>query len=109
MEIDKLIGQQIYVRTSELFSVPTYAVIRAVDMDSKALLLEFTSPVHIGTQTYVVAVAYPRLQRDDLNVLLSTGVIGCAVTCVPCDRFDSLKPFDLSWWRGGGAVIAGGT
>jgi hypothetical protein len=106
MDINQLLGRPVHVRGADLFMVPVAAVIRTIDPDSKSLHLEFMPPVQIGAQTYPFAVAHPRLQRDDLDVLLRSGVLGCAITCVPQDRYDAAKPFDLSWWRGGGAVVA---
>lgn len=105
MNLNQLIGRQVHGRATEFFGPPFAAVIRAIDPDSKSLLLEFVPPVQIEAQAYPFAVAHPRLQRDNLGVLLRDGVLGCAVTCVPLDRHDSARPFDLSWWRGGAAAI----
>jgi hypothetical protein len=106
MDVNQFVGRQVHVRGADLFGLPVAAVIRAIDSDSKSLLLEFASPAQIDAQIYPFAVARPRLQRDDLAVLLTSGVLGCAVTCVPDDRFNPTKPFDLGWWRGGGAFVA---
>jgi len=105
MDINQLIGRQVHVRATDLFDAPVAALIRAIDLDSKSLFLEFVAPAQVGARTYPFAVARPRLQRDRLSVLLSSGTLGCAVTCIPRDRYDAAKPFDLSWWRGGGAGI----
>lgn len=106
MDVNQLVGRQVHVRGADLFGASVAAVIRAIDPDSKSLQLEFMPSAQIGSQTYTFAIAHPRLQRDDLAVLLSSGVLGCAVTCVPLDRYDPAQPFDLSWWRGGAAAIA---
>lgn len=106
MDVYQLVGRQVCVCSAELFGASAAAVIRATDPDSKSLLLEFLPPVVIGAQVYDFAIAHPRLQRDDLVVLLRMGVLGCAITCVPSERHDPACPFDLGWWRGGGAVIA---
>jgi hypothetical protein len=106
MDAYQLVGRQVYVCSAEFFGASAAAVIRATDPDSKSLLLEFLLPVVIGTQVYDFAVAHPRLQRDNLAVLLRKGVLGCAITCVPSERYDPASPFELGWWRGGGAVIA---
>lgn len=106
MDIYQLLGRQVQVCNPEFLGASAAAVIRATDPHSKSLLLEFVPVVVIGAQAYTFAVAHPRLQRDDLGVLLTKGVLGCAVTCVPTERHDPARPFDLSWWRGGGAIIA---
>jgi hypothetical protein len=106
MDLKQLVGRTIHVRGADLFGAPVAAAIRAIDPDSNSLLLEFVAPAQIGAQTYPFAVARPRLQLDDLGVLLCRGTLGCAITCVPHDRYDAAKPFDLNWWRGEGATIA---
>lgn len=105
---NELVGRQVNLRGPDpnLFGAPAAAVIRATDPTSRALLLEFMSPIQIGGNTYPFAVASPRLQCDDWKVLISSGRLPCAVTFVPRDRYDPEKPFDLSWWRGGGAALA---
>ena len=107
MSANKLLGRQVRVRADALFAgaaVP--AVIRTIDLDASSMLLEFVPPARTGEVTYAFAVARARLERDDLETLLSEGVLGCGVTCIPHDRYDRANPFDLGWWRGGGAAIA---
>jgi hypothetical protein len=102
---NQLIGRQVHIRAAELSGVTVAAVIRAVDPESLSLLLEFVLPAQIGPPTYPYAVARPRLERDDLGTLLDSGILGCGIVCVPPDRYDPARPFDLSWWRGGGAAV----
>lgn len=106
MDINRLTGRQVDVLFIDFLGGTVAAVIRAIDAEAPALLLEFASPVQIGEKVYPFAVARPRLECSDFTVLLSTEVLGCGVTCIPRDRYDPTKPFDLSWWRGGGAAIA---
>jgi len=105
MDVNQLIGRQVRVCAVD-FGSPANAVIRSLDLDSNSLLLEFAQPVRIGAQSYLFAVARPRLKRDHLDTLLRDKLLGCALTCVPQERYDASNPFDLSWWRGGGAAIA---
>lgn len=107
MSVNQLLGRQVRVQADGLFSVAAArAVIRAIDWDSSSLLLEFVPPVRVGAVICEFAVAHARLECDDLKILLRKGVLGCGVTCIPPDYYDPAKPFDLSWWRGGGAAIA---
>jgi len=106
MKANQLIGRSVRVLADDLFGTSVNAVIRLIDQGSKSMLLEFELPVKLGEQTYSLAVARLRLERDDLDTLLTNGSVGCGVTCVSNDRYDPAKPFDLSWWRGGGAAIA---
>lgn len=74
------------------------------DLDQK-ILLALALPLIVANVTYSHAVISPRLAKDGIDTLLGKGLLGCAVTWVPVARFDLNKPFDVSWWRGGGAAI----
>lgn len=106
MDVQQLVGRHVRVRSWDLFGAPVDAVVQAIEVDSKSLLLEFVVAAQIGAHTYPLAVAHPRLLRDDLGILVREGVLGCALTCVPREHYDATRPFDLSWWRGGAAAIA---
>jgi len=105
MELSQLVGRQVHLRAAELSGVTVAAVIRAVDPETSSLLLEFVPPAQNGSRTYPFAIARPRLERDGLGTLLDSGTLGCGIVCVPEDRYDPARPFDLGWWRGGGAAI----
>ena len=100
-----LVGRHVRVLASDLFENSTQAKIAAVDTDSNSLLISFEPEAEIGSQKYPFAIARPRLQGDDVASLISCGVLGCAMTCIPWDRYNASNPFDLSWWRGGAAAI----
>lgn len=101
----QLIGSQVRVLAVDLFEVAVPAIIRATDDGYTALLLEFVPPVQADGVKYKFAVARARLARDDLETLLRDGKIGCGLICIPPNRYDHNKPFDVSWWRGGGSAI----
>jgi hypothetical protein len=105
MDANHLVGRQVHVHASELFGVTVVAVVRALDLDAQLMLLEFVPSAQSGLQTYPFAIVRPRLERDDFRTLVDSGVLGCGITCIPKDRYNPAKPFDLSWWRGGGAAI----
>lgn len=105
MDINQLVDRRVKVRSAQLFSNAVTVAIRDVDPDTSSLLLEFLLPAQVGQETYRFAVARPRLEGDDLEMLLKSGVLGCGITCIPQDHFDVAQPFNLSWWRGGGAAI----
>lgn len=100
-----LIGQNVKVRANDFIQMDLAARIIDVSEPDRKLLLDLGAPITISGVTYTHAIASPRLARDDLNVLLSNRVLGCAVTWVPKDRFDQRHPFDLAWWRGGAAAV----
>lgn len=100
-----LLGRDVKVRANDFIQMDLAARITDVSEHAGKLLLDLGAPITISGVTYTHAVASPRLARDDLNVLLSDGVLGCAVTWVPKDRFDQSNPFDLAWWRGGAAAV----
>lgn len=100
-----LIGRDVKVRANDFIQMDLAARITDVSEHVRKLLLDLSTPITITGVTYTHVIASPRLARDDLNVLLSNGVLGCAVTWVPKDRFDKSNPFDLAWWRGDAAAV----
>jgi hypothetical protein len=109
MDIKPLIGRKVHIRDldNDLYGPNgCWAVIRDVDLNIESLLLAFENSLNVGNQRYLFAVASPRHESVGLDVLVSGGVIGCGVTLIPSDRFDSKNPFDVSWWRGGPATTS---
>ncbi len=100
-----LIGRQVKVRSNDFIPRDLSARITYASEHERKLLLELNIPITIAGVTYTHAVASSRLARDDLNVLQRSGVLGCAVTWVPNDRFDKMRPLDITWWRGGAAAV----
>lgn len=98
-------GRGVKVRANEFIQTELAARVADVNEHDQKLLLNLATPLTISGVTYLYAIASPRLTSDDLNVLLSNGVLGCAVTWVPKNRFDHSNPFDLAWWRGGAAAV----
>jgi hypothetical protein len=95
----------VIIKANDFFSSDLPAYVRGASDHEQKILLEFDQPLVIGNVTYSHAVISPRLARDDIRRLSNKGALGCAVTWVPAGRFDSNKPFDVSWWRGGGAAV----
>lgn len=104
--VKSLIGQHIFIRGNEFVDQVLSARVTAVDEGNQKLLLEFESPLISNGMSYSRAVASPRLSKDSIHLLLLGGVLGCSVTWVPDGKYNSSKPLDLSWWRGGAAAIA---
>lgn len=106
MNTKLLLDRPVRIRAHDLLTAPATAIVRIIDVASSSMLLELIPPIQIDEVTYSFAVARVRLEHDDLETLLTTGVLGCAVTFVPDGRYNAARPFDLSWWRGGGATVA---
>lgn len=100
-----LLGRDVKVRADGLINSDSFARVINISEHERKLLLELAAPITISGVIFTHAIVSPRLARDDLNVLLDKGVLGCALTWVPKERFDQTKPLDLSWWRGGPAAI----
>jgi hypothetical protein len=102
----EIIGRRTIIRSNDFVERTLTGRIRAVDSVSDSVLLEFDEPVVVGDATYLFAIASARLERDSLDSMLREGHLSSAVTWIPRGRYNPLQPFDLSWWRGGGAAIA---
>lgn len=101
----KLIGRSVIVRANDFVDAQLCACVRFVDPATNSLLLEFDFPHKSGGTAFSHAVASSRLQRDSLDTLISSGVLASAITWIPDFRYNPDSPFDLNWWRGGGAAI----
>jgi len=100
-----LVGKRILVRGNEFEDKDLPAMIVVVDEEKQKLLLELDEPLINRSTTYRHVVASPRLRKDSIDLLVSGGILGCTVTWVPDEKYNSSAPTDLSWWRGGGAAI----
>jgi hypothetical protein len=70
-----------------------------------SILIRLIEPVHFRSATWVFFTASPRHEGTSLADLSAGRDVGWNLTGVPADRLPS--PFDLSWWRGGGAALIG--
>ena len=100
-----LLGSQAIIRGNDFVAQDLNVVIVTIGADNKTVLLKLDVPLKYASTTYRYAVAAPRLSKDDLGVLAVDGVLGCSVTWVPDEKYNSNEPMDLSWWRGGAAAI----
>ena len=107
MDIKQLVGNKVRILENDLFEKSNVAIIRAIDVDNKSLLLEVSFQKQVDQQTPVFVVAQVRYCNNDLSNLIAGNVLHCNLTCIPRDRYNLEKPFDLSWWRGGDTIIAG--
>lgn len=91
-------------------SGPFAAAVVAVGHDTKAssqdlLLLKLVTPIsHRGTICEYF-VAGERSDRDRLADLLRGKTINCTLTRVSAEHALTNNPVDLSWWRGGIALL----
>lgn len=77
-----------------------------IGVKESTVSLKLATAVHLPKETecrHLVASA--RHENTSLDDILSGKPVPCALTLVPLDKFDPLNPCDVSWWRGGGAVI----
>jgi hypothetical protein len=107
MNPNDLLGRQILIHGSfePPFDTSVVAVIQTVDLNSDSLQVKLISPLQIRGQLYPFAITSPHLHGQNLKMFLDKGYLGCSITCVSQDHYNSAHPFDLSWWRGGPAAI----
>lgn len=73
----------------------------------KSLLIKLLEPFEYKKVNCEYFVANPRHEGDSYNDLLRGKSIFSSLTRIPSENADSENPFDLSWWRGGVALIGG--
>lgn len=100
-----LVGSKVIVRGNEFIDQDIGASIVMIGTDNKTILLKLDEPLKNASMTYQHIIASPRLSKDDLGILDTAGILGCSITWVPEDKYNSNNPMDLSWWRGGAAAI----
>jgi hypothetical protein len=71
-----------------------------------ALLLELHLPLKCAAEECKFFMATARHDGVALAELETGKRIVCNLTVIPEEKAKSPNPFDLSWWRGGTAVIA---
>jgi len=101
-----LVGKQVSIRANDFVTKLSTGKIEAIDPARKAILITLDEPIDVGGTRYEWAVASGRLERDDLETFAAEGEMGCGITWIPSARFSHQDPFELNWWRGGGAAIA---
>lgn len=78
-------------------------IIEAVKGSS--LLLKANDPIRVDKCEYRMLVCSPRLEGVQIDEIVVGTSISCSVTCLSNERASQSNPFDLSWWRGGGALL----
>lgn len=108
--MDNLIGTKLLFTVSEPWAFEddngfcSFEVeVMAVEGDS--LFLQGSQKVRIGSSEYDSFICSPRLEGGSISQLKNKLDLWCSSTALPQDKANSTNPFDLSWWRGGGALI----
>lgn len=115
MSTSTLIGTKVVVLSSDPWDFVTEHgpgpftanVLRVNESDpgEGALLVQLQHPlIYRGIRCEYFVVS-PRHEGDDIASLAGGKVLPCGLTQIPADRVDSTNPFDLSWWRGGVALL----
>lgn len=83
------------------------AVVLSVDEsdEPERLLLKLDEPFEYGSVRCEYFVALPRHEGSQFKELKKGQKIFSGLTRISEDRMRASDPFDLSWWRGGPALI----
>jgi len=100
-----LVGSLVTVRLNE-GDAPLSGAIQQISSDLCRALIRFNTPMKIADHVYELAVAATRHEGVSFADLTTGCRLACALTFIPSDRFNARDPFNLSWWRGGGASIS---
>lgn len=100
-----MVGCVVKMRANEFIPHDLSAEIIAISHTDRKAVLKLSDELVDSGKRYTYAIASPHLTKDDFDTLANVGCLGCAVTWIPAGRFDRVKPFDLTWWRGGAAAI----
>jgi len=70
-----------------------------------AWLVELVDPISIQDTEYRYLVVNARHEGKELGVSKTGKAVPCNMTRIPAARARTDNPCDLSWWRGGHAMI----
>ena len=75
--------------------------------ESESIIIRLKEPFTFKGLNYEYLQGSPRHEGDSFRVLRrKKSSVFCSFTRIPPEQVASAAPFDLSWWRGGGGVIA---
>ncbi|MCB2101594.1 MAG: hypothetical protein KDE22_12030 [Rhodobacterales bacterium] len=104
--MDNIIGKKYIINSNEFVDHDVFATLISVDLEKNIALFCMDEPLINKTTVYRHAVVSVRLSKNNIGELSRNEFLLCSVTWVPEEIFSSNCPFNLRWWRGGGAVIA---
>lgn len=87
----------------ELAAVEEHVTATILAKRGEALLLRMDSPLDLHSDACRLILCSPRLRGATVSALVKGRHVLCNCTLIPPQR--SKTPFDVSWWRGGGAFI----
>lgn len=97
-------NRRLLILPNELFEAGGEGIFLAHDGNSLAMTLS-TPVVLPDGKICTHLVASVRHEARNISEIMDGKTVLCALSLVPDEKFDPLKPCDVSWWRGGGAVI----
>lgn len=102
---NKLIDEKVLILSNDFVQEDTFAIISMVNEEQ--MLLTLVDNLVLNNISYAKIVASPRnINVNMINCsITSSEYLSCSATWIPVEKFDKSRPFDTSWWRGGGAAI----
>ena len=73
---------------------------------SDAILVKLDTSIEDKGETYEFLVVSTRHAAEELSLVLGGNEVSCNATAISNERAQGPTPCDLSWWRGGLAVLA---
>ena len=70
-----------------------------------AILIHIDTPLKFKGVCCEYFIATPRHELESIAALKDGNAIVCNFARIPSDKANSNNPFDLSWWRGGIALV----
>jgi len=102
--IKNIINKKVVIFVNDFVEENTFAKIIDISIDNEKLLLQLDKIITYKANIYNYVVATQRHVGRGLERLERGVTFGCRLTWISNDRYNSNKPFDVSWWRGGSAA-----
>src|SRR5690606_1106521 len=74
-------------------------------LSHSAMLLHSATHLQFGENSYTYVIFTPRHHGQDFSSLSSRQEVPCNGVGIPTKRMAEARNLDISWWRGGDAII----
>ncbi|MEA5114976.1 MAG: hypothetical protein VB050_13210 [Geobacteraceae bacterium] len=80
-------------------------VILVNKINKEAIVVKINTPFEYDSYPFEYILAFPRKETDSFDNMLSGNRVFSSMLRLPAERIKADDPFDINWWRGGGAFL----
>ncbi len=100
-----LINLRVKIIPDEIFSPFEGFVYIINNLDNREIIIKISNPFYHDGIKYEYILASPRHEGKAFDILLEHKEVLSSFLNIPSDKMETINPFDVNWWRGGGAFV----